>query len=247
MRGIILGLVVYAGMSAAHADAVITAGQESPAMFTEFEATYQLSRGSLKAARSKHSLSKTDSHAYTYRTVTEASGIVALFRDDKITEISSFTIQKNGLRPLAYDYQHKGTKKDRHQSIKYDWQTNTAVNDNRGKISEHPLTADIFDRGSLPWAIAGDLANGQPEDEYQLLDHGKIRVYKMRRTEDVKIKTAAGEFETILVERLAERKADKVARFWFAPELGYLPVRTQYEEPSGDRTSLELVKYTFKE
>jgi hypothetical protein len=60
-----------------------------------------------------------------------------------------------------------------------------------------------------------------------LLERNRLRSYTMENRGQERLETQLGSLDTIRVAR--QNSSDTEVSGWFAPDLGYLPVRLQYE------------------
>lgn len=224
----------------------ITAGNVSAATpsIPLYHATYSVSRNTLHIGDAQFSLIQEKNGTFTYKSVTQAAGLAALFFNDIITETSHFTIDDGRLQPLVYSYSHSGNDHDRLQTIRFDWSKHTA-HDSEGS-SHHvvPITEGTYDRALAQLALSVDMGAGHLQDDYRVLDHGKFQSYRLKQVGVVKLKTPAGEYDTVEVAR-HEEKHNRTTTFWLAPKLDYLPVQMQQTEPGKATISLVLTEIKF--
>ncbi|MEE8119188.1 MAG: DUF3108 domain-containing protein [Gammaproteobacteria bacterium] len=223
----------------------VTASEE-PALngLQEYTAVYALRRGSLKAGEATFTLRLQEDGSYLYQSVTKATGLVAIFRDDVIRENVRIQISEDRIRPVNYEYIHENTNKNRYQSIEFDWHNMVARSNNRGTESSHELNRFTVDRASLPLIVGYALAHDNLPSKYTLLDHGKEKNYRMAWETGKELRTKAGRFNTVFIQRKIKNN-DRQLRIWLSPDKHYLPIRIENEDPGGDITSLELLKIDY--
>ena len=215
-------------------DASDVAAEQQEMDIAEFKAIYRLKRGGFEVAEAVMEVRRMQEDIYRYTSHSEALGLLSVFVSDEIDEVSVFRVTGDDVRPLSYTYRHKGSSKNRDEDITYDWTAGIAETNYRGEEGEIELEAGAVDRFLLPVVIGtrNDLASFN--EEVPIIDNGKVRYWKLAATSQEKLKTPAGTFETIRIERVDE-DIDKELRFWLAPELNYLPVRIEQikrnEEP----------------
>ncbi|MGA9852636.1 MAG: DUF3108 domain-containing protein [Gammaproteobacteria bacterium] len=202
-----------------------------------YHATYSM--GSVLTA--DFSLTQNKDGTYTYRSVTQTSGLVALFRRITFTETSHFAVAHGNLQPLLYSYIRSDNGNDQSETIQFDWNKGVAYSTNGGKPRMLPLKAGTYDRLLAQLAISMNLEAGKTVEDYPVLDHNKINIYHMQQQGSTTLKTPAGEYEVIEIARKALKK-DRVTTFWLAPKLDYLPVQMQQTETGKATISLVLTK-----
>lgn len=206
-----------------------------------YHATYSVSRNDLRIGNTQFSLTKNKDGTYTYESVTQPAGLVSLFRSDVITETSHFSVVDDRPRSLLYSYTHTGGGDNKPQSIRFDWNKKLAYSNNSGKHRTLQLESGICDRLLAQLLISLDAAHGSLNNDYRVLDHGEMQPYRLHEVGVVKLKTPAGEFDTVEVARKDEKK-DRVTTFWLALKLDYLPVQMQQTETGKATISLVLTK-----
>jgi hypothetical protein len=107
---------------------------------------------------------------------------------------------------------------------------------------EREIPANAQDRFGMHQAVRLWVLSRQGEKdpaaekfEFSQVDDEKIRTYTMAITGREKIRIPAGEFDAIVVERIDDPK--KIAKFWVAPELDFMPVKVVTLRP---RANLEM-------
>ena len=209
-----------------------------------YRATYSVGRNNLHVGNAQFSLTKSKNGLYTYESVTQAAGLAALFFGDVITETSHFTFTNGRLQPLLYSYTHTGNDHDRSQTIRFDWNRNIAYIADGNKHRSIPIERGTYDRALAQLALSVDMEAGHLQETYQVLDHGKLQCYPMKRAGEAKLKTPAGIFATVKIAR-DDAKKGRVTTFWLAPKLDYLPVQMQQTEPGKATITLVLREIHF--
>lgn len=200
----------------------------------EFKATYRLKRGGFEVAEAVMEVRRMQEDIYRYTSHSEALGLLSVFVSDEIDEVSVFRATSEGVRPLSYTYRHKGSSKNRDEDITYDWTAGIAETNYRGEEGKVELEAGAVDRFLLPVVIGMETDLASFDEKVPIIDNGKVRYWHLAATGEEILKTPAGSFETIRIERV-DKDIDKELRFWLAPKLNYLPVRIEQikrnEEP----------------
>ena len=90
-----------------------------------FSAEYSVRRGNFEAGRATVTL-RQDNNNYEYRSVSEPSGVVAVFASDRVTQTSKGAIQNNRFVPTSFTFLHmKGKKRKRYKTTQFNWSNNT--------------------------------------------------------------------------------------------------------------------------
>ncbi len=209
-----------------------------------YHATYSVGRNDLRIGTANFTLTRNKDGTYTYKSITQATGLAALFFSDVITETSRFKVSDGNLQSLEYSYDHTGNTKDKKETIRFNWDKGKAYSDDRGEQRILPIKAGTYDRLLAQLAISMDLEAGKTVGDYPVLDHNEITVYHMHRQGSTTLKTPAGEYEVIEIARKVPKK-NRVTTFWLAPKLDYLPVQMKQTETGKATISLVLTGIKF--
>lgn len=208
-----------------------------------FEADYSLHSMGNKIAKMKRRFTHLNNGEYLYHSETNTTGLLSLFRKDHILERSTWHIDDNRIRPLLYNYEHTGGKKDRSVTIQFDWESNQIINSINGSSWQMPLQPDIMDKLLYQLAIMHDLVQGKKAIKYVIADGGKIKLYNFNLLGEELIETPLGELETLKLERHKPNSRRKTT-LWCARELGYLPVKVVNIEKDGRKTTAIIESVT---
>ncbi len=110
-----------------------------------------------------------------------------------------------------------------------------------GKRIDLPTEPLLQDRLSIQVAVLAALQRSVDPGTIALIDEEQIKHYTYTRAGSGRVKTKAGEFETVLYES-TRPGSSRVSRVWHAPELGYLPVRAEQVRKGKVETVMELVR-----
>ena len=230
-------------MGALLSGAIAPASAASPAI-PLYHATYSVARNDLHIGAAIFTLTKGKNDIYTYQSITQPAGLVSLFRSDVITETSHFSVVDGLPRSLLYSYTHTGGGDNKPQSIRFDWNNKTAHSSHGDQHKTLPLESGICDRLLAQLLVSLDAAHGHFDDTYRVLDHSEMQTYRLHEVGQKKLKTPAGEFDTVEVARKDEKK-NRTTSFWLAPKLDYLPVQMQQTESGKATISLVLTDINF--
>lgn len=203
-----------------------------------FEAVYRISGMGVTLAEGKVRLRHTES-GYVYERETSVQGLASLFRSDEVSERSVGRFEGARPVPLQYEYLLKAEGKDRNERIVFDPRGATATDSYKGKTTTLDLPPLYQDRASQELALIADLQAGETRLEYAVVERHKLKDYGFEIVGEEQLEVPFGRFRTLKLRVL--RDTDKRStELWVAPELGYLPVRTDHIE-KGYRASMELV------
>jgi hypothetical protein len=116
----------------------------------------------------------------------------------------------------------------------------------QGKAKGNPVdletVTDLQDMVSVQLRVMLALQAGKIPPSLPLIDGNKIKTYRYTLIRRERLKTAAGEFDTVVYESTREG-SDRVTRSWLAPELGYLTVQMEQERGGRSLLSMYLQRY----
>jgi len=203
-----------------------------------FTAVYQLTRAGFPIGQLRMSLTPQGGNRYIYEAVTRTTGVVALLAQDKLVEYTLMSFDNGRIRPLEYEYHHTGGKKERHVSVRFDWDNGIAENSVGDQSWRLAVTPGTLDKHVYLYALMIDLQNSRTDLEYPIADGGRLKKYRFSLLGKKRLDTALGMLDVLGVKRV--RKNKEAAIFWCAPELGYLPARIERQDEKGRRVALSL-------
>lgn len=144
-------------------------------------------------------------------------------------ENSEFCLVQGEVQARRFIYRN-GKKSADSFSIDFDPKTGHAKLIRRGTVTELEVPAGTTDRFSVreavrAWVISEKGRIGAERD-FQFVDDDKLRHYRFAIKAAETVKTEAGSFETLRVERIDNPK--KSYRYWLAPSRAYVPVKIEH-------------------
>lgn len=204
-----------------------------------FKASYRVDRAGISVGEAELQLEYQNTDHYRMRSSLRLSGLVSLFFADSVDEEVHGELIGGSPRPLTYRSQRSGDKA-RTVSLGFEWARAEVAATKNGEETILALKPDTVDPLSLHLLVLLDLRTGSGAAEYSVISSDRLKSYRMRRLGSARMKTAMGEFETLIVSR-QRQDSKKVTTYWHAPELGYLPVQIS-EANDGE----EIARLTIK-
>lgn len=201
--------------------------------FKPFAADYQLLHNNKKTGTAQASLEMTEQGHWRYRFNSKAK-VALLFKAD-IRESSEFRLNENNqFEALSYQFEQKiGPKKKIVSALFKPNQGNSelsnAQGNNDGKAWNIYLQGGETDRLLVNLQIGELLKQGKTEFSFDSLEKGRVRQLKFRAGEIQTVETPLGSFAAFIVERLHDNPKRKTS-LWYAPELGYIPIKILREK-----------------
>ena len=129
-----------------------------------------------------------------------------------------------------------------HQTdISYDAARHRITGSVGGKSFDAPLEPGLQDVNSIRAALLVDLLAGREPGEYAMLDGREVKYYVYTRRGTAHLSTDVGEVDTVIYE--SNRKGTtggRTWRYWYAPSLGFLPVRIEQREDGRARLTFTI-------
>jgi hypothetical protein len=166
---------------------------------------------------------------YVIQSVARTEGLAKLL-DENVVRESTGRVVASGLQPLAFDQKRAGHG-DRDIRATFDWERGVMASTYKGEVVEVPLPRDTQDPLSLMYqfmnigsaaTVSVPMANGR-----------KVDLYTYRLVGPERIRTPAGEFDTLHYERVLSAPKETRAEVWVARDRWNLPVRVRYDDSKG--------------
>ena len=205
-----------------------------------FKAKYALYIKGLKVAEMQRRFTRSGDGEYRYRSKTETTGLFSLFRDDKITEESRGRLGTDSAQPLHYQYTQTGSHKQRHVSIRFDWDKKEVINLVNGSTWKMKLEPGVVDKLLYQFIIMRDLSAGKRHLSYVIADGGKTKTYRFDAQGQEVIQTPLGKMLTLKLRR-HKPNSRRETTLWCAPALHYLPVKVKNVEKD-DKITVAIIQ-----
>lgn len=189
------------------------------------EVVYQVQRNDLHLADLTQKLEH-DGKAYKLHETTKGKGAFSL--RGEATRTSNGAVAGDGLRPRSFEDKRSGreTKK-----VEFD------------PASKAP-TLEQQDRLSFIWSFAFAPPKGPVTVKVRDRDSGPTYHYEPAGRE--KLKTPAGEFDTLKLVKRRDDPQDRATEIWLAVDRGYVPVRVLLIDKDGTRLDQVAAKISVQ-
>lgn len=214
---------------------------ENESVFKPSVATYSVEYRGIDAGTIAFSLSTPEPGRFTYESRSNAKGMARLVIRNEVHEASTFIVTGGRIQPQSYllDDGSKDTAKD--TRLEFDWSAGVARGEHENQPLELKLAPGLQDRMSVQILVMQQLAQGEEPGSLDFIDRDEVKAYRYTREGTARLATPAGEVDTVIYSSTREGSS-RVSRIWYAPSLGYTPVRAEQVRRGKVETVLELVK-----
>lgn len=201
--------------------------------------TYVLTRGMMTLGEARFRLDRQQNpNCWRYEYRATPSGLARLFIGD-VTERSDFCMADGKVLSQSFDFKRADKSKEDF-SLRFDWEDGV-VRSSAGEM--RPLETGMVDRLAMQIAVQTWVIDrkGQPgPDVFSVtkVEDERVKTYKFRIAAREQIQTPAGNFDTVRVERVNDKKKSTV--FWLAPSRGYSAVRVQQTKDGDEQVKMVL-------
>lgn len=251
---LVVALSVAAAVPAAPPAVPVTtpAPTAAPAAATDLRphvVTYRVAFKGMAAGDLQLKLSRESGDVWRYETRPQPSFLARMVVSASSIERGTFRLTANGVQPLAYSLDDGTAQRGKDEaSFEYDRTAGRVRGYARGEPLDLELVPGLQDPLSIRAAILLDLLRGRELGTYPMIDGRQVRQYVYRRAGTETLKTAVGTVETV-VYTSAREGADaraKTWKYWYAPSLGWLPVRIHQIDKGEPRLAFEIRSVEFE-
>jgi hypothetical protein len=231
----ITGLILVAGSTAINARAPSEAPSGAPVAMANsraagtlhpFSATYAVLWNGITAGTASLDLTREGADRFVYRSRIEAGGIFHLVFPDDILQASTFMLEDGGLRTLEYHASDGDKERRRDINLTFDWHVARITGLVERRAVDIPLRPGTLDPMSVQIAMIRALESGGAPTHFLMVDKNEIKDYVYAPEGAARIHTTLGELDTVIWSS-SRPDSDRVTRMWYAPSLGFIPVRAE--------------------
>jgi hypothetical protein len=233
-------LAICAGWLGATSVAVADAAASIPDL-KPYRARYEVSYRGLVGGQIAASLQPASPDRWVYETQAFPNVLGRLAIGAEARERGTMLVTPDGVRPLSYEYDDgkSGDKKD--IRLEFDWDAARVSGSAEGKRVDAAVTPGTQDTASVQAAMLRALARGKSPQTFTIVTSGKVRDYRYWSEGTARIRTALGEFDTVVWANQRDGSS-RITRVWHAPELGFVPVQAIQFRKGRAEMQMQLVK-----
>ena len=219
------------------------AAEPAYAALAPFDSRYRIEVGGLTIGELTRQLSEQNGR-FVLETVSEATGLAALFMGRRIEESTEFVLDGSGrVQPLNYRYAMLG-RKSRLRKTHFDPELPGATGERDGQpwtLKVAPEQWPAYDPLAYQVEMARDVATGERSPSYFVVLKGKLLHYQFDFTAEEPVTVGETTYDTLKFVRRTE--PPEVTEIWIAPALSYQPVKVRVTDD--DRTTTRVYLEEF--
>jgi hypothetical protein len=246
---LVLCTPAFASGATAAPETVRGATSEAAAHLRPHVVTYRVAFKGMAAGDLQLELSRQAGDVWRYETRPQPSFLARMVVSASSIERGTFRLGADGVQPLTYSLDDGTAERGKDEAaFDYDRTAGRVRGYARGEALDLELVDGLQDPLSIRAAILLDLLRGRELGTYPMIDGRQVRNYVYRRVGTETLKTAVGTLETV-VYTSAREGADaraKTWKYWYAPSLGWLPVRIQQIDKGQPRLAFEIRSVEFR-
>ena len=165
---------------------------------------------------------------YRFRSHLLPNFLGRLFTSDQAEDVSELEVTGDGLiHPLRFRSEDGTGNKKNDIALDFDWSTNTVTGHAEGRNFSMPVLGGTQDRLTIQLTASLALQAKRDIGVLFMQERNELQQFKITQQGSEHIHNDAGDFNTIVL--LSERVggSSRSSRYWYAPELGYIPVHAE--------------------
>jgi hypothetical protein len=203
-----------------------------------FAANYSVEYRGIKAGSLDFVLRK-QNDGYVYESIAHPRGVAKLFINNNLREASEFVVEDGRIKPQTYELDDGSAATKDDTRLQLNWNEGRATGRHENKPVQLPLTHGVQDRMSAQVVIMRSLISNNLPEKLTFIDRDELKEYSYSRLREEKLQTALGEIDTVVIAS-SRPGSNRVARLWYAPSLGYIPVRGEQERKGKIETVFQI-------
>jgi hypothetical protein len=177
-----------------------------------------------------------------YSVSEQVRGRGAFARSGEAVRSSKGNVTREGLRPLEFEDRRTGRDTAR---ARFDWSAKTLTLQYQGEPRTQALPAAAHDQLSYLYGFAFKQPGSQPFT-VNVSDGRGVSTHVYRAAGRERLKTAAGDFDTLRIVRQKDAPGDRGAEIWLAVDRHFLPLRILLTEKQGVRLEQTAVRVVLQ-
>jgi hypothetical protein len=206
------------------------------------QASYDVITRNIRVATITETFSRTHDR-YTIESISEAIGLLALFKPETIRVNSEGAITAQGLRPLTYTSTRK-LDVERNARADLDWEKHFITLHDRAGQHTLPLPAGTQDRLSAMYQLMFLPLQEIPTLKFFMTNGSKVDDYTYTITHGQSVTVPLGTFKAVYAASPPEKNASRT-EIWMAAEHDNFPYKVVITDPDGSQFTQVLTRIDF--
>ncbi len=220
----------------------LRANENSP--LTAYSATYVGRFSGAKVEIETALVPRSESRTgWILRRWSEPKGFARMIRRQGVLECIAFDHDGHTIMPHAYHYIDGKPGQGKSAIVEYQRADKAALSAYEGETVELSLDDQATDRLTEELRVAAALIGSPEEFELTVIERNARHIARYTKVGNESIKTDAGSFDTVIYDR-RRGTSSRTTRFWYAPELDYLPVKIERFRKGKSQGKALLARYT---
>lgn len=221
--------------------ALFAATSPPPAQVTHVTAHYDVLKSNIKVATMTETFTRTQDN-YHIESVTQAAGLLAVFKPEVIRATSEGTFTAKGLRPVTF-IQERKLDTVRNSRADFDWKTKLITLTDRAGKRTVPLPAGTQDRLSAMYQFMFASLQKASELSFNMTNGSKVDDYSYHITPDQNMTVPLGAFKALYVANQLHN--GNQTEIWLATEHYNFPYKMTITD-KGDQFTQVLTQINFE-
>ena len=207
------------------------------------QASYDIYKSGIKIGQIEETYVR-DNGRYTLSSTTTPVGLLAVFKPEKVFVDSSGLVGKQGLQPLRFHHRRERDA-SRESGAEFDWGAKQLTLIQQSQRTVSTLPDGTQDRLSAMYQFMFlPLQSGKALD-FPMTNGSKLDSYHYAVTHGQKLKTPAGEFNTLYLDSQAKTGENRT-EIWLATQRNNLPCKMIITEADGSQLIQVLSKLDIR-
>jgi hypothetical protein len=207
------------------------------------QASYDVYKDSMKVGQIVETYTR-NKDRYTLSSTTTPVGLLAMFKPEKVFISSSGLIGKQGLQPLHFSHRRElDAGKDSH--AEFDWDARQLTLIHQAQRTVLALPEGTQDRLSAMYQFMFLSLQSAATLNFPMTNGNKLDNYHYAITQNQKLKTPAGEFNTLYLDSQA-KPGETRTEIWLATQRNNLPCQMTITDAHGEQLTQVLSKLQIR-
>lgn len=191
----------------------------------EFEASYEIHKGSIRVGEMEVSLKRVGDELI-YESKTKPVGMAAFFLGDQIiNDRAVLKLINNSYRTIEFNHEMQDKKKNRNEHYIFDWDNNKASVKYKDESKVLDIPEHTFDNYSAQLLLMREPETETSTNTYSVISKGRLKEYKYQLETTELISTKVGNFDANKYVRKKDNDKKTTYLGWYAEKLNYIPVK----------------------